>query len=315
MEHVRSPLAVIFGLICLSGTIIVLFGHVHSFNDLTINHLYIILALTVTLGSGHFMWGAYSEGWGGIARGCSFTTLFIIGTVVCVGLSGGRSAAILAQRDYDADVAKADLHKQQTIVDRASADVTQSKSVYDVADTEATHLEQITQDECATGKKAGEGDKCKGKRSVSEGSRARADKLFDRYQEAKQAYDHELQVLNKIHLPPPPNTDLLPFAQLYALIAHISESDALAKVKLLLPYAFAVITEFGTVAFFQHGFGKPQPKPASLPTVALTDIAHRLNMKPDEARKKLRALGVARPSQGWVFTAPDASKIEAQLRP
>ncbi len=309
MAHVRSVGALIFGIICLSGTIIVLFGHVRSFDDLTINHLYIILALTVTLGSGHFMWDAYAAGWLGIARGLSFTLLFAVGTVVCVGLSGGRSAAILAQRDYDQAQAQKDIDAQRLRVTRALDEVTAANAIYQQRDAAASAADAIKAQECNGGK----GTKCEGKKTTADDARRLADQAFDRLQDAKTAATHEQSKLDTIHLPPPPNTDLLPFAQLYAMITHITPDEALAKVKLLLPYAFAVITEFGTVAFFQHGFGKPTPKPSSIPTVTIAEIAQRVNMKPDEARKKARALGIQKSSAGWIFTATEAAQIQQRL--
>src|SRR5690606_28347402 len=90
-EMVRSWPSIAFGTICVVGTIIVLFGHIRSIDDLTLNHLYILLALMVTLGAGHFMWESRNP-----FIIVSFALLFVVGTIVCVGLSGGRSAEILA---------------------------------------------------------------------------------------------------------------------------------------------------------------------------------------------------------------------------
>lgn len=315
MSHVRSLGALIFGIMCLSGTLIVLFGHIRSFDDLTINHLYIILALTVTLGSGHFMWDAYSAGWMGIARGISFSLLFVVGTVVCVGLSGGRSAAILAQRDFDAAQVNLDIQKQKAIVDQSLSDVNAANTLYLDAQRAYDKAQSIATDECATGKNAGKGSKCDGKRLSANDAKTDAQTLYERLNQSKEAYTVQLSRLNSMHVPPPPNTDLKPFAMLYALITHTSEDKALDIVKLLLPYAFAIITEFGTVAFFQHGLGQPTAKPAQLPTVTLVEIAQRVGIKPDEARKQLRALKVPKPSQGWIFTAPDAVRIQQQLHP
>lgn len=314
MSHIRSPGALIFALICLTGTMIVLFGHVRSFDDLTINHLYIVLALTVTLGSAHFMWDAYAAGYMGVPRGVSFTLLFIVGTVVCVGLSGGRSAAILAARDFDAQQVATSIKAQQAIVASALKDKDAAQQLYDDAMHAVTIAEQLATDECATGKNAGKGSKCDGKRLSLNDARASSETLYERLNQSKSVYNSALSTLNAIKPAPPPNTDLKPFAMLYALITHTSEDQALDVVKTLLPYAFAIITEFGTVAFFQHAFGSAPPPIAPAPTVTLVEIASSLGMKSDEARKVVRTLKIPKPSQGWVFSPADAAKIKAQLQ-
>lgn len=69
MAQIRSPIAVLFGTACVLGTIIILFGHIRHVEELTTSHLYIMLSLVVTIGAGHFMWDAFSDGPMGFVRG------------------------------------------------------------------------------------------------------------------------------------------------------------------------------------------------------------------------------------------------------
>lgn len=309
MSHIRSPSALIFGLLCLTGTVIVLFGHIRHLDDLTLNHLYIMLALIVTLGSGHFMWDAYAVGWWGIARGLSFTTLFVVGTLVCVGLSGGRSAAIIAQHDFDAQQIAVARAKQQGRVDAASDAVAAIKSQYDTAKATADEALAKANRECATGK----GTLCLGKRDSANALATAVQALYAQKRDAEEAFMRESKALDAIKPLPPPNTDLAAFAHIYAFFAGIPESTALDTVKLLLPYGFSLLTEFGAIAFFQHAFAPSTPAPI-VPTITIADIARDLAMKPDEARKALRTMKVPKPPQGWVWSVAEAQAIRATIR-
>lgn len=316
-----SPGAVILGIACVVCTLILLFGHVRTTADFTIIHLYIMLALIVTLGAGHFMWDAFSAGPAGIARGCSLTLLFVVGTVVCVGLSGGRSAAILEARERDENNSNAERQAQQKLVDEANAAMIQVQSLYDAANAKAIEDERIAAEDC----KSGLGSQCKGKTSTATTSRANATTIKADLDNAKTWHRDQLLKLNAMRPPAPANQELKQVARLYGFFTRQDEATAIADVKLLFPYALALLAEFGTIIFFNIGFAhKARPTPAATqqqveapkprgPTVSIGTIASELAIKPHIARRHLRDLGISKPAEGWMWPHEQADEIKAKI--
>ena len=300
---IRSWPSLAFGSICVAGTVIVLFGHIRHVDDLTLNHLYIVLALTVTLGAGHFMWDSKNP-----LVVASFATLFVVGTIVCVGLSGGRSAEILAQRERNAHDLKAKRDAQRALVRTArdNADAAQEDAHNAAEAAERARVDAAS--ECATGK----GSKCDGKTvSYAQAQQAATD-AYDRSQQLEDVYRRELQVLNAMPLPPVPNADLLQFARVWSYITHQHEDAAMDQIKLFLPYAFALLTEFGAIMFFKHGFShRPAPTPERI--VSLAELSSDLNLDPKLVRKTLRALNVPKPVAGWQWPAAEAARIAQRI--
>lgn len=313
----RSPAAAILGFACIIGTLIVLFGHIRSIDELTINHLYILISLIVTLGAGHFMWDSFSEGLAGIARGLTLTLLFVVGTIVCVGLSGGRSAAILEQKELAAREADTSRKKQEEVVAAANAAMIQAQTLYDAANATATKDEDTARTECASGL----GLSCKGKTSTATTSRQNATNLKQDLDSAKQWHREQLLKLNAMHTPEPPNAELKNFAKLWAFFTGKTLEQAMADVKLLFPYALALITEFGTIVFLNHGLAhkprtqQPSPKQPTQPSdnITLATIATELNIKPHVARRMVRELQIPKPDAGWVWPAPEAIAVKQKL--
>lgn len=315
-----SPGAIVLGIACVVCTLILLFGHIRTTDDLTIVHLYIMLALIVTLGAGHFMWDAFSAGPAGIARGLSLTLLFVVGTVVCVGLSGGRSASILEARERQEANSNQERIAQQKLVDAANAAMIQTQSLYDAADSTATEDERIAAQDCASGM----GSQCKGKTSTATTSRNRASAIKQDLEQAKQWHRDQLLKLNAMHAPEPANQELKQVARLYGFFVRKDDAAALADVKLLFPYALALLAEFGTIIFFNIGFAarphkpapqaSPEPTPAPRgPTVSIATIASELAIKPHIARRHLRDLNIAKPAQGWMWPQSEADDIKAKI--
>lgn len=310
----RSIPAALLGFACIIGTLIILFGHIRTIDELTVNHLYILLALIVTLGAGHYMWDSFGEGVVGFARGLSLTVLFVVGTVVCVGLSGGRSAAILEAKERaarDADTARI---KQEEVVAAANAAMIQAQSILDAANATATKDEDIARTECASGK----GTQCEGKRLTATTSRTNATTAKNDLDTAKTYHRDQLMKLNSMHTPEPPNAELKNFAKLWAFFSSKPLDTAMADVKLLFPYMLALLTEFGTIVFLNLGFSHKRPQQQQQPQqptdhITLATIATELNIKPHIARRMVRDLQITRPAQGWVWPAPEAIAVKQKL--
>lgn len=307
---IRSLGSIIFGIICVIGTVIVLFGHVRSIDDLTLNHLYIMLSLTVTLGAGHFLWESKNP-----FVITSFAVLFLVGTVVCVGLSGGRSAEVIAQKEIQAVEARKKRDSQRATMNHARALADDAHSQASEADKQEREAQQEAAFECASGK----GTRCDGKTANLAAAKSRAHDMRERARLLEEQYRTEKDRYEALPEPPPPNADLMQFARVVAYIRGMHPDDALEEVKLLLPYALALLTEFGTIMFFKHGF-KRRPEtiastvtPDPIQRVSLNDIAQDLGIEPKLARKTVRALGIPKPPEGWCWSSDEAQRISAQI--
>jgi hypothetical protein len=276
MQHhttVRSPGAIALGTLCAVGTLVVLFWYVRSPADFTLNHVYILLALAVTYGAGHFMWDAYGErAFGGFVRGLAFSLLFMVGTTICVALSGGRSAEILEHKEADASHENAKRASQEAKVLSANQDRKETKDAADKAQATADKAAAGEQAECADGP----GSKCRDKRVTATAAAAKATDLFKRAKQADSDYWMEVARLNDLKPAQVANAELKTFAKVLAHVRSVDEETAMASVMLLLPYGLALLTEFGSIVFFKHGFGRRKVAKATpatagkpeLPTVA-----------------------------------------------
>lgn len=312
MTQIRSPIAVVFGTSCVIGTIIILFGHIRSIDELTTTHLYIMLSLVVTIGAGHFMWDAFGDGPLGFIRGFCLLILFIVGTIVCVGMSGGRSAAIIAARDKDASD---QIQRRKDLANELSkhqAEVDKLRNESDDAAITASADEKSMKAECDTGK----GKFCDGKKVSATTSRDNADRAYSRLTEALRVHSEMQNKLDNTPIPPPPNAELMSFAQVWAHFSHKSIDDAFNEIKLLMPYALALLTEFGGIVFFKEGFGTPKPKPVAPKepdALTLVQIAQEIGMQPHVARRYCRELSIPRSPEGWQWAHAEAMSVKQKL--
>ena len=298
---IRSWPSVIFGCICVIGTIIVLFGHVRSIDDLTLTHLYIALALTVTLGAGHFMWSTDS-----VLIAAAFGILFVTGTIVCVGLSGGRSAAILEQKERVAKDIRKMRADQWRIVEDAKAKADRALQDSTDADAEADAAKIEMDRECATGK----GIRCDGRKLSYDEAKNKAEQLHKRALILEERYRIELDKYHAMPPEPVPNEDLISFARIWAHIKGTSEDVAMHEIKLFLPYGFALLTEFGTIMFFRHGFGH---RTQHQRLVTLAELSYDLGLHPKTVRKMLRVMNVPKPAAGWQWPEDQANAIAQRI--
>jgi hypothetical protein len=250
---VRSPGAIALGAVCALGTLVVLFWYVRSPSDFTLNHLYILLALLVTLGAGHFMWDAFGEwSFGGFIRGAAFLVLFCVGTVVCVALSGGRSAELLERKEADAGHENGKRLAHEAHILSAKKDLDDATAAYDKAETDAADKAEAMAVECGTGKRS----RCDGKTLTSQTADTKAAEKKKARDQADSHYWMLVGQLANFKAPQVANAELKAFAKVWALVRSIDEKHAMPSVLLLLPYCLALLTEFGTIVFFKHGFGR-----------------------------------------------------------
>src|SRR5262249_37999098 len=171
---VRSPGAIALGAVCALGTLVVLFWYVRSPSDFTLNHLYILLALLVTLGAGHFMWDAFGEkSFGGVVRGLAFLVLFGVGTAICVALSGGRSAELLERKEADATHEQPKRLVHEAHILSAKKDLEVATEAYSKAEAAAADKSEAMAVECGTGKRS----RCDGKTLTAQTALAKASEL------------------------------------------------------------------------------------------------------------------------------------------
>jgi len=316
-KEVRSPVAIMFGVACTIGTLIVLFGHVRTLEDLTISHLYIFLALIVAYGAGHFMWEAFNEEPRSIFSGLSFTVLFLLATVICVGFSAGRSGDIIEQHERDAKhFERLRIDAQKAVQDARRKHIEAQKRA-----TEARTKRDEATDRLSTQCESGAGTKCKGSKeslAVLEGSLTSADKaVIDALAEV---YQFE-QAFAAMGPPTVSNGELRHIATLISLLFGTPEDHAFALLKHSLPYVLAFLTEFGAIVFIKYGTtpipARPLPPPAPevkpLPAVTLKEIADELGIEDRLARKYLRAAREPRPELGWCWDATEAQRIRSVL--
>jgi hypothetical protein len=305
----RSWSAFTYGTACIVGTIIVLYGHIRGIDDLTITHLYISLALIVALGSGHFMWDAFSDGRFGWIRGLAFTLLFVVGTVICVGMSGGRSSAVIEANEraqVNIEVKRKQLASRATSA-RNAADAAHALS--DERQKEADTAARVKRAECDKGK----GIICNGKTESFNTADAAAKEFYDRFKEADIVATTIQKELDALPPPTEANAELRSFAKVYALITGTDEASSENAMKQLLPYLLALITEFGGITFYKHAFGAKQVIIDTVREVSIAEISRELAIEPRIARKVVRQLNIARPPQGWSWPRNEADIIKQRI--
>src|SRR5690606_17495553 len=104
--------------------------------------------------------------------------------IVCVGLSGGRSAEVLAHRERTAKEINNQRASILATIRTIEAEANDLQDQVNAADEEERALQRAAAAECATGK----GSKCEGKTSSFEAARERTNRLRE------QAFSKEQQL-------------------------------------------------------------------------------------------------------------------------
>jgi hypothetical protein len=251
---VRSWGAILLGGICAVGTALVLFWHVIFFGslaDITTTHVMIGLSLVVSLGAGHFMVSSAAWSLAGIARCASFLVMFAVGTAVCVALSGGRSAEMLLRKENVADHENAKRASQEARIVTTREDLRLAKAAAEVA--EAASLADAAKIASACAK--GEGPACRGVKGTAKASADRAAAKRTLVEQADANYWRQVHRLSELEPQQVANADVLQIAKLVGLFRGVDYRLVVPDVQLLLPYALALITEFGCICFLNYGFG------------------------------------------------------------
>lgn len=249
---IRSPGAIVLGFICALGTAAVLFWPVVADSaPITTGHVLVGLSMIVALGAGHFMWSSAEFSIAGAFRFASFAVLFVAGTAVCVSLSGGRSAEAIIRKEIGVSHENGKRLAQEAKIIAAKADAEAAKASHKVAEADAQVALKASADECATGRKV----RCEGRQFSAE---VAAENAATKLKLATLADSHYwLQVGELSNLAPPQiaNADLKQIAKVIAFFGGYDAQTVEQGVELLWSYALALITEFGTIAFFNYGFG------------------------------------------------------------
>ncbi len=308
-------IAFVLGMICFICTLIILFSHIRSLDDLTVIHLYITVSFIVSVGAGYYMWHA------NFVDSVAFALIFLVSTGVCVTLSGSRSYASLEKKIKEADARAAqrdaitaEIKKHQPVLDRAQRALDAHTAATTAAATAAA--EQCT----------ASGRRCEGA-ATGNALREQREQTLTRTRDEARAHLDALTQKLETYPPLVANEELRPLAALYSTITGADERQAMSIVIIILAYSLAVLTEFSGVTFMNyslHSRKKPAPLPAPTPsiapapvptpqTVSLAEIARDLNIDPRIARKRVRELGVQKPIQGWTFSPEIADALKTRL--
>lgn len=246
---IRSKLAIALGSICAVGTAWVLFWHVHSWADITTQHVMTGLSLIVTLGAGHLLWQAVDHRHWGSAL--SLGVLFLAGTAVCVTLSAGRGHEVLHAKVETADHENAKRLAHEARMAEANTDRKAARIAADKAVAEARQASIAASAECETGV----GNLCRDKRAREASAKVEVDR---REKLAQQADSHYWLLVGELASFKPAqqaNIDLKRAAEVVAFIFQKDVDTTMKGIELLWPFVLALLTEFGTIAFFHYGVG------------------------------------------------------------
>ena len=103
--------------------------------------------------------------------------------------------------------------------------------------------------------------KCDGKTQTAQAVAAKAKAMYERFEKADTWYHTQVVRLDSDEFRPPhtANAELKNLARVYAHLRGLDETVAMASIMLLLPFALALLTEFGSIVFLKHGFGRRKP--------------------------------------------------------
>jgi hypothetical protein len=319
-------IAFTLAIICFACTLIILFGHIRSRQDLTVIHLYILVSFAVSIGAGYLMEHAR------VSTSIAFGAIFVIATGVCVVLSGSRSHASL-----EAKMREASLHNQARDelalrTEAAHKSLTQAQKLLDDYTRTINKSIEAAADQCSTGK----GSRCAGHEQGVTLRTAREHQLTSARDAARDTFN---KLTQSLHDTPAvtANPELAPLASLTAALFSLSEDKAMHVVITVLAYALAVLTEFSGITFMNFALSyratpaassaispaltinSARAQPAahthatSVPDIPLADIARELKLDPRVARKRVRELGISKPVQGWSFPSTVAEDIKKRL--
>jgi hypothetical protein len=263
---IRSPGAIVLGLLFAIGTAVVLFFDVRSTADLTPDHLMSALVLAGTIAAGHFLLPTLRDG--ALVPALGLAILFVAGTFYVVTSAAGRNAETASTRE--AAIAEANRKRADVLaqLDRArsilAAATTQRDAAIQKAAGEAESARKAHADECASG----QGKKCDGRALNLEVARkaysdTAADLTVTLMAEARvRELEAKAATLKPKQLE---NAQLRHVAKIFALIGGDAERIEAALV-LIWPVGKAVVMELAAIVFLGLGLGnKPAQQAPTAP--------------------------------------------------
>lgn len=269
---VRSPGAIVLGALCFIGTMVVLFWEfveAWSLAGFSQSHVYILAALVVAYGAGHFMLTSCEWSIGGIVRPIAFGVLFVVATAICVGLSGARTSESFARKENVASNENAKRTRHEGLIAEANVDRQKAHKAADEAEADAKAKAKKAADACEAGVR------CKALTATSDAAKTNAAEKLKLAQQADSHYWVLTAQLSQFKAPEIANANLKQVAKAIAFVrSHSLDANAQALIEsrvmegllLYLPYAFALLTEFGSIAFFNWGFGHRKENVATVET-------------------------------------------------
>lgn len=234
-------LAIIAGLVFLSGTLAILFEDVIHGAPFALKHLLTLTILAGTIMAGHLMAEAMRQ-WRTWFAAVGFLLVFLSGTALVVYSSVGRQAAATTQVTATAE----ELNDRRTQISQSRV---KAQGMLDQA------LVNYGK-QCATGK----GERCDGIKAT-----------IDVYQAAIKGHDAELK---EIGWSRPVNPEAEQFAEIAAVVLGL-DATAKSKIKaaalLVVPLLITLFLEFGTIQSFGYAFRRVSqrlPAPLRVPAPA-----------------------------------------------
>lgn len=313
----RWPTGVL-AVICLLSVLFAVFRDVRSVSDVGPNQVAIILGISVALGAAHY---APYLGWGWrIVAGI----IFIAATITSVGLSGGRSHAMLEEKLDTSTYASTRDTQLDTRIRALDKERAASAAKLPALEQALTLAQKEQKAQCA--RKNNE-DRC----DAATLAMNTADKALERAQSDHRTADERYNTLADKQLatapPPKPNAELNSITEIWALFTGSTFDSARDAVYKVWPYFQAIMGELATIFFAHLTFSQRKPPTIVIPptpvkaapraapdaTVTIAQLAAATGMEKKNLRKTLRRLNVERPAEGWVFTAAEAKDIHQRI--
>jgi len=249
----RSLGAIVLGGALFVGAICILFWRfiaAWSLQGFSQFQLYTLMSLGIAYASGHFMVSSAKKTVAGVLFPIGFACLFAVATWVCVSLSGASTSESFAMNESSALAENAKIERHKAKIAEANAERARAKEALDAAETTAALRDAEAATECASGVKL----RCEGRRSTAAAAKAEVERKQIQSRQADNDYWVLLAELDRFSMPKVANVQLRQVAKAIAFAGY-DENRVLEGLLLYLPYAFALLTEAGSILSFAYGFG------------------------------------------------------------
>lgn len=296
---IRSPAAIVLGLVLMVGAVCILFWRfiaAWSFEGFSQFQLYTLMSLGIAYASGHFMVSSGKKSVAGVLFPAGFAGLFAVATWVCVSLSGASTSESFAMNESSATAENAKIERHKAKIAEANAERARAKDSLEAAEKAAAARDAEAAAECASGAKL----RCDGRRTTAVTAKAEAERKQVQVRQADADYWVLQAELDRFSMPKVANIQLRQVAKAIAFAGY-DENRVLEGLLLYLPYAFALLTEAGSILSFAYGFGVRAAAPGTrTPQPQQTVLACLPSSQPLESKqfqpRKLEIVRKARTS-------------------